>query len=87
MTLFNIYLSERPTTYLMVTHFSDDCISPKPQSWTKEMVQLTEQNNNSQEPVSFIKHLETLETIIGDILQPKDPPKKIMRMDNGYRNR
>ena len=54
------------------------------------MVVLTEQNNNSPDPeppVSMVKHLENLETLISDILEPKDPPKKIMRMDNRYRNR
>lgn len=75
---------------IMVTphiHFSNDGISPKSQSWTQEMVVLAEQNNNSPEPVSMFKHLETLETLISDILEPKDPPKKIMRIDNRYRNR
>ena len=68
-------------------HFSDDSISAQSQSWTQEVVLLTEQNNNSPEPNSMFKHLETLETIIIDILEPKDPPKKIMRIDNAYRNR
>ena len=68
-------------------HFSNDSISTQSQSWTQEVMLLTEQNNNSPEPNSMFKHLETLETIIIDILEPKDPPKKIMRIDNGYRNR
>ena len=77
---------------IMVTphiSFSNDVISPKSQPWTQEMVVLAEQNNNSPdpEPVSMFKHLETLETLISDILETKDPPKKIMRIDTRYRNR
>ena len=90
MKIFTIY-NWSGAKIIMVTptiHFSDDSISTQSQSWTQEVVLLTEQNNNNgPEPSTMFKHLETLETTIIDILEPKDPPKKIMRIDNGYRNR